>query len=404
MKQYDILETKIIGCIIDKFELIKELYVDEKCFLNVQNRRIISFFKKMSQETKEFDVTQFAMKFPTEEQQNKFIDYVTNALTKDYLISQFYEYQNTLQEAYRDHQLDEAIKEYEQHKLNREDLVERIQDINSESLYLKHSNKKTPKEMLSVIRSSDRKIEFNRFKSFNSKIVIKQNTVNIIAARPSEGKSALALNLMCDLSKTYKCLYFNMEMTEAEVYERMLGIETGIPMEEIRTPVDSYQNSLVNDMADKIYNYDYEVVNGSKSIRSIKSKIIREQRDSHLIVFIDYVGYVTSRYGMSDKDRIGEITRELNNLTKDYDCTIFIIAQINRNGAETPTMEDLKDSGELEQSADTIILIHDPHKDDKSDTKEIQLLIPKCRGSKRNIYIKVDYLKKSQRMEDFETE
>ncbi len=400
MKQYDILETKIIGCIIDRFELIKELYVDEKCFLNAQNRKMINFFKKMSQETKEFDITQFSMKFPTEEQQNKFIDYITNALTGDYLISQFYEYQNTLQEAYRDYQLDTAIKEYEQHKLNREDLVEKIQNINSENLYLKHSNKKTPEEMLKIIRSEERKIQFNRFKSFNTKIMIKQNTVNIIAARPSEGKSALALNLMCDLSKTYKCLYFNMEMTEAEVYERMLGIETGIPTEEVKVPISPYQNELINNMTDKIYNYNYEVVNGSKSVRSIKSKIIREQRDSHLIVFVDYIGYVTSRYGMNDRDRIGEITRELNNLTKDYNCTVFIIAQINRNGADTPTMEDLKDSGELEQSADTIILIHDPHKDDNSDTKEIQLLIPKCRGSKRNIFIRADYFKKSQRMED----
>ena len=79
----------------------------------------------------------------------------------------------------------------------------------------------------------------------------------------------------------------------------------------------------------------------------LKSKIIKEQRDEHLIVFIDYVGYITTKAGQSDKDRIGEVTRELNNITKDYNCTIFLIAQINRNGSDVPTMQDLKDRGYL---------------------------------------------------------
>lgn len=401
MKPYEMLEAKIIACIIDKFELVTELYVDDKCFLNIQNRKILKFLKKMYQETKEFDLTKFALKFPTEEQQNKFISYVAEVITTDYLISQFYVYQDTLQDTYRNYQLDRTIKSYEVHNIDREALVEKIQEINNENLYLKQkSNKKTPDEMLKIIRSTERKIHFERLTSFNNKIIIKQNTINVIAARPSEGKSALALNLMCDLSKKYKCLYFNMEMTEAEVYERMLGIETGIPMADIKTPKSTYQSEKTNEAAKRIFTYDYELVNGSKSIASIKSKIIREQRDNHLIVFIDYVGYVTARYGMSDKDRIGEITRELNNLTKDYNCTIFIVAQINRSGADKPTMNDLKDSGELEQSADTIILINDPNKQNNDVNKNIELLVPKCRSSKRNVYIEVKYLKESQRMED----
>ena len=130
-------------------------------------------------------------------------------------------------------------------------------------------------------------------------------------------------------------------------------------------------------------------------------EIIKEQREEHLIVFIDYVGYVTSKAGLSDKDRIGEVTRELNNLTKDYNCTIFIIAQINRGGTDMPTMNDLKDSGELEQSADTIILINDPNKNNNDDTKVIELVIPKCRGAKRNVKLNIKYLKNMQRMEDY---
>ena len=254
--------------------------------------------------------------------------------------------------------------------------------------------------MLNLIRTKDKLIKFNRFDELNNKLKIKKNTINIIAARPSEGKSALALNLFVDLASTYKCLYFNMEMTREEVIERMLGIQSKIKIANIINPQTDYQDNLIRESANKVYKLNYEIVNGSKNIKSLISKIIKEQKEEHLIVFIDYIGYVSNKAGQSDKDRIGEITRMLNDVTKDYDVTIFIIAQINRNGSDTPTMQDLKDSGELEQSADTIILIHDENKQDTSSEKVIKLLIPKCRGGARNVYIKMRYLKESQRMEE----
>ena len=65
-------------------------------------------------------------------------------------------------------------------------------------------------------------------------------------------------------------------------------------------------------------------------------------------------------------------------------------------------MQDLKDSGELEQTADTIILIHDENKTVNNDVKEIGFLIPKCRGGRRNIKIPVMFDKAKQRMEVIE--
>ena len=190
-----------------------------------------------------------------------------------------------------------------------------------------------------------------------------------------------------------------MEMTEEEVYERMLGIESNIPIADINNPQTEYQDKQIMEVANKIYNYKYEVINGSKTVHAMKNKIIKEQRDEHCIVFIDYTGYIVGKQGQNDRERIGEAVRELNNITKDYDCTIFLIAQINRNGSDTPTMQDLKDSGEIEQTADTIILIHDENKEDNADVKEIGFLIPKCRGGKRNVRIPVIFDKTKQRME-----
>lgn len=398
MKQYD-LELNIIGCILLKNELINELFVDLNCFKDPYNKRIILLLKKAWENYKKLDFTLLLNDIKDSKEKDRFMNYYVEVIDLIVSPTSFYEYQQKLIEQHKDDLIKQEINKYSKSQIELDELVENINKISNEVMVIKQNNKKTPEEMIYMIRNRDKVINFERFKTLNEKLKIKKKTVNVIGARPSEGKSALALNIFCDLAKKYKCIYFNMEMTEEEVYERMLGIESNIPISDINKPQTEYQDQKIMEMANKIYNYKYEVINGSKTVQSMKNKIIKEQREEHCIVFIDYTGYIVGKQGQNDRERIGEAVRELNNITKDYDCTIFLIAQINRNGSDTPTMQDLKDSGEIEQTADTIILIHDDHKEDNSDVKEIGFLIPKCRGGKRNIRIPVIFDKTKQRME-----
>ena len=397
MKQYDI-ENSLISCILQKHDLINELYVELDVFNNNLNKRMILFFRGIYDKYKSLDLTLMVNELKDTKQQEQLISYYTEMIMLEPIPSLFYDYQEQLITQYKDNKIRTQIDLFKNNKLSSEELLEEVNKIQNELVITKQKNKVTPDEMLAMIRNQEKTIIFPRLWALNEKLRIKKKTVNVIGARPSEGKSALGLNLFCDLAKSYKCLYFNMEMTEAEVYERMLGIEADIPIKDIIKPQTEYQDNIIKETANKIYGYKYEVVNGSKTLSSMRSKIIKEQREEHLIVFVDYVGYIVGKQGESDKDRIGNAVRELNNITKDYDCTIFLIAQINRNGSDVPTMQDLKDSGEIEQTADTIILIHDENKDSKEDIKEIGFLIPKCRSGKRNIRIAVEYNKTKQRM------
>ena len=398
MKQYD-LELNIIGCILLKNELINELFVDLNCFKDPYNKRIILLLKKAWENYKKLDFTLLLNDIKDTKEKDRFMNYYVEVIDLIVSPTSFYEYQQKLIEQHKDDLIKQEINKYSKSQIELDELVENINKISNEVMVIKQNNKKTPEEMIYMIRNRDKVINFERFKTLNEKLKIKKKTVNVIGARPSEGKSALALNIFCDLAKKYKCIYFNMEMTEEEVYERMLGIESNIPISDINKPQTEYQDQKIMEVANKIYNYKYEVINGSKTVQAMKNKIIKEQREEHCIVFIDYTGYIVGKQGQNDRERIGEAVRELNNITKDYDCTIFLIAQINRNGSDTPTMQDLKDSGEIEQTADTIILIHDDHKEDNSDVKEIGFLIPKCRGGKRNIRIPVIFDKTKQRIE-----
>lgn len=402
MKEHD-LEDNIISCILQKNELINELYVDDIVFQNPINNQMVKFFKKFYQENKTLDLTLMLNKINNTKSQSKLMEYVMNVMLLVPTTSLFYEYQDQLQEKYKAKVIESLIDSYKTQKITKDELIEKIIDIQNQNLIISNNHKKiSPKEMLNKIRNKDKIIKFNRLWRLGTKLNIKTNTVNVIAARPSEGKSALALNLFLDLSKNYKTLYFNLEMTESEIYERMVGIESNLPIETIKNPETQNQENMINTAVNQIYNLNYEVVNGSKTLKSIKSKIIKEQREEHLIVFIDYVGYIKNKPNQNDRERIGEIVREINDITKDYKCTIFLVAQINRTGSEIPTMQDLKDSGELEQTADTIILIHDEHPEVPNIVKDIKLLIPKCRGGKRNIYIQTRYDKSRQRMEVFD--
>lgn len=402
MKEHD-LEDNIISCILQKNELINELYVDDIVFQNPINNQMVKFFKKFYQENKTLDLTLMLNKINNNKSQSKLMEYVMNVMLLVPTTSLFYEYQDQLQEKYKAKVIESLIDSYKTQKITKDELIEKIIDIQNQNLIVSNNHKKiSPKEMLNKIRNKDKIIKFNRLWRLGAKLNIKTNTVNVIAARPSEGKSALALNLFLDLSKNYKTLYFNLEMTESEIYERMVGIESNLPIETIKNPETQNQENMINTAVNQIYNLNYEVVNGSKTLKSIKSKIIKEQREEHLIVFIDYVGYIKNKPNQNDRERIGEIVREINDITKDYKCTIFLVAQINRTGSEIPTMQDLKDSGELEQTADTIILIHDEHPEVTNIVKDIKLLIPKCRGGKRNIYIQTRYDKSRQRMEVFD--
>lgn len=393
------LEESLMCCILLKPQLINELYVSESSFMNTQNRKWLVFFKSFYKEHKTLDLNLMVGSIKDEAQCNELVDYFVRMIDIVPSASLFYEYQESLIENYKNEKIKKEIVDFPKNTKTVDDLVEEINKIQSETCIIKQKNKVTPQEMLQMIRNKDKLIKFNRFYKFNEMLKIKHKTVNVIGARPSEGKSALALNLFCDLSSNYKCLYFNMEMTEPEVYERMLGIESDMNISDVINPKTEWQDRVVKESASRIYGYNYEIVNGSKSIKSLRNKIIKEQKDEHLIVFIDYVGYIVGDKGQNDRERIGNIVRELNNITKDYDCTIFLVAQINRNGSDVPTMQDLKDSGELEQTADTIILIHDDNKEDTSDIKNIWFIIPKCRGSKRNVRVPIEYNKTKQKME-----
>lgn len=237
-------------------------------------------------------------------------------------------------------------------------------------------------ELMYELTKQDEKIIFKRDPLYMEVVQPCKNTVNVIAARTGIGKSAYVLNLINDLAERYKCLYFNLEMTEKEVYQRLIAIQSKVPIQHFTHMTDRELNSFEQAIERFDKKLNISIYNGSKSTAGIRKIVGRESRKEHCIVVVDHIGYVTNRDLKNTRERVQQTMIDLNNLTKDFDCTVFAISQLNRNSDNKPRLIDLKDSGEIEQTAHSVVLIWDITNDIKCQMPEYQLRCEKNRGSK----------------------
>ena len=148
-------------------------------------------------------------------------------------------------------------------------------------------------------------------------------------------------------------------------------------------------------------------LNIGKSITQIciNERIIEESKQGHTLAFIDYVGLIGSNdKGKSLYEKITSIVKELRQISLDYDCTIFLVAQINRNSENTkdkrPKISDLKETGELEQSATTVLMLHNEnyYKGVEMEIEEIEVIIGKNRNGQTGI-LTLEYNQLNQRFD-----
>lgn len=100
------------------------------------------------------------------------------------------------------------------------------------------------------------------------------------------------------------------------------------------------------------------------------------------VVYVDYVGLVDRERGIPAHQGISNNVREFKRISKEYDCAVIILAQLNRKVEEEnrePRLSDLKDSGGLEEHADNVLMFHAPH--ENKDPERILKLVKQRGGS-----------------------
>ncbi|MFC1587340.1 replicative DNA helicase [Planctomycetota bacterium] len=189
----------------------------------------------------------------------------------------------------------------------------------------------------------------------------------ILAARPSMGKTTLALNIMDNISVKNKkpVLFFSVEMARRQVVTNMLCSKAGIPSEKFRKgyitndDMKQIQDGSALLYEGQLYIDDTPAINITQ-LRA-KARRMKAKHDIELVV-VDYLQLLSGGGRIEHREQeISLISRSLKSLARELSIPVLAVAQLNRNveGRQdhTPMLSDLRESGSIEQDADVILFL-----------------------------------------------
>ena len=195
----------------------------------------------------------------------------------------------------------------------------------------------------------------------------------VIAARPSMGKTSIALDLELNAAERgFSSLFVSVETAREKLGMRMLSRETKINGRKFRTgPLNDGDYARLVDAAAKLSSLPIQVLHRENGWPNIKREIRRRARGGLDLVILDYLTLLDLPIGKNDRRdlAVGRIANEAKQLALSLNLAFILLSQLNRKSEERgdpePIMSDLRDSGDIEQAADIIIfpfrpIVYDP--------------------------------------------
>ena len=195
---------------------------------------------------------------------------------------------------------------------------------------------------------------------------LKNSDFMILAARPSMGKTAFALNIASYLAveKDIPVVFFSLEMSSIQLIHRIFSIRGLIDMTELKS------GNLNNQMTQELINISNKLscskliiqdnIFNLAVLRSTARKLRREKNIK--LIIIDYLQLLEGTHRENRNLEISEISRSLKLLAKELDIPIIALSQLSRSvesrQVKKPMLSDLRESGSLEQDADIVMFLY----------------------------------------------
>jgi replicative DNA helicase len=221
----------------------------------------------------------------------------------------------------------------------------------------------------------------------------------VLAARPSVGKTAFALNVATHAAAKAgkRVAFFSLEMPSEQLALRMLASEAKLDWRRLsQGMLSTYDWHKIAAQGDRLSAatvwLDDNFVLTPVELRSKCRKLRRENGGLDLVV-VDYLQLMhapSDRASQSREQEIATISRSLKSLAKELECPVVALSQLNRGvekrKGERPMLSDLRESGAIEQDADIVLFLHRNDEDSKDtqagaagDTLEVELIVAKQR-------------------------
>lgn len=211
------------------------------------------------------------------------------------------------------------------------------------------------------------------------------NELIIIAARPSVGKTAAALQLALECSR--RVVLFSLEMSKEQIAPRLLSAlsltNTKIATRRPSQVPEEIRNRLLNAAheLDMVSRRIIVVDQPDQTIESIRRQARREVEAGAELVILDYLQLLDKEKAESRERAVSQISRQLKNMSKELSVPVICLAQMNRSvesEKRLPRLSDLRESGAIEQDANAVLFLH-RQGDLKDGQQQVLFLLAKGR-------------------------
>jgi len=221
---------------------------------------------------------------------------------------------------------------------------------------------------------------------------LQKSDLIILAARPSMGKTALALDIarQAATQNNIPVGIFSLEMSAQQLVDRMLAAESRVDAWKLRTGKLSVDDefSKIRDSLDKLSKAPIFIDDkASNTVMGMRSTARRLKSEHGLgLIIVDYLQLMApSRNFDSMVQQVTEISRSLKALARELDVPVVALSQLSRAVEQRqgrPRLSDLRDSGSIEQDADVVMFIHreDKYKEDSEKPNIAEIMIEKHRN------------------------
>ena len=414
-------EIALIGCVLIDENLIIELtdILLPDDFYDSKNRLIYRAMLNLSKEGKNIDITTLVSALEAGHllEQCGGMEYLSSIADRSYSTLNFESYCDLVQEASLKRSTIQRLTKLAQDGYdNKIEAFDYVDLVEKEVFELSKRRKVESFKPISVVSKT---VMTNTEKNSNRKNEIigldtgygnlnkytqgfQPGQLIILAARPSMGKSAMAMNIAVNIARKNKggkgtVAIFSLEMSAEQLVERMVACESTIALNNIKDGQFESKNDWTrfNTACSKLgqLNLYFDDSSGS-TISSIRAKCRKLSADVGLdFIVIDYLQLIesdSSNSKASQQEQISKISRSLKLMARELNVPVLALSQLSRavekREDKIPIMADLRDSGSIEQDADIVLFLYREDYYKKASTRKNQadLIISKNRSGGTN--------------------
>lgn len=392
-------EKSVIGSILLEGTLFQDLNLQAEHFGDAGHKKIYEAMTIVAEKELSIDVTTLATQLGETVNQVGGLSYLIDLSSSVPSTESLKYYESLVFEAYRNRKSREVALNYAENPTD-ETLAELMANLESLQGTGLKKEEKTSYDYLMEIAEDMAAPQEDAQTGFETGYTDYDNMTGgnqpsdliIVAARPSMGKTAFALNIASGhCANGGHSHVFSLEMGTKSLLQRMISSTGNINGQKWRSmnfSVSDYDMAM--NAIGQISSWNLNINENTRTINDIKSvvrKAVQDHPDGEHLVIIDYLQLLSSTGRYENRNlEVGSMTRELKMLARELNIPVILLSQLSRSVEQRqdkrPMMSDLRESGNIEQDADVInFLYRDDYYDSDSEAQNItEIIISKQRN------------------------